>query len=417
MKTKNNFPRVYEPIINNYAELASQGLCCDYSYLGLPILIAASIAIGSKIRVEITEGWTEGAVVHGVIIGEPASKKSPAVEAAIKPIRQFQIELDADGKYLIITDTTMEALGEVLEENPHGILLLRDEIFGLIKSLNQYKSKGDDVENFLGLNTQTPFIIKRKGKTAIKVTLPFVSILGGLQTGLIQSFQNTDDNGLLERFVFAFPDKTPFKYNPVGIPNEAYEKYKAVLAWIFNKQAGSDLNIIKFSKDAQNAWNSWAAEYEKWMESIDVPSNMRGTCSKLFGFTARFSLIIEYLKCAENKVDIAEVSTSSLHHAIELTQYFAAQAHKVYHSFGANILDKKVDSLVNWLKGRPNMTATARDILNNQVANLKTSDAVLDLFTELKTRGMGQLYSVNAGNGRLKHTFTLILKQHSQITR
>ena len=147
------------------------------------------------------------------------------------------------------------------------------------------------------------------------------------------------------------------------------------------------------------------------MESIEVPSNMRGTCSKLFGFTARFSLILEYLKCAENNVDIKEVSTGSLLNAIELTHYFAGQAHKVYHSFGTSSLDKKVDSLVNWLKGRPNKAATARDILNNQVANLKTSDAVVDIFNEMQTRKLGILSSSNAGNGRLKHTFTLILKQ------
>ena len=45
----------------------------------------------------------------------------------------------------VVGDTTAEALFSVLEENPRGVLVSRDELTGWLRSMDQYKGgKGSD---------------------------------------------------------------------------------------------------------------------------------------------------------------------------------------------------------------------------------------------------------------------------------
>ena len=64
---------------------------------------------------------------------------------------------------LIVSDITIEALAMLLEENPRGLGVARDELSGWLASFNQYKGgKGADASQWLELYRAGVLIVDRK---------------------------------------------------------------------------------------------------------------------------------------------------------------------------------------------------------------------------------------------------------------
>lgn len=127
----------------------------------LPVLGAA---IGNTVRVSPRAGWEHAPFVWHVIIRATGGSKTPSIEATVKPVRQLQA--GAHKKYeeklaavaprrngtppptldhYLVSDTTIEALADVLESTPRGVLNVRGELSGWLGGFNQFKKqKGDD---------------------------------------------------------------------------------------------------------------------------------------------------------------------------------------------------------------------------------------------------------------------------------
>jgi putative DNA primase/helicase len=52
----------------------------------------------------------------------------------------------------LVGDTTVEALADIMDKNPRGVLINRDELAGWVRGLDQYKGgKGNDRQFYLSL--------------------------------------------------------------------------------------------------------------------------------------------------------------------------------------------------------------------------------------------------------------------------
>jgi hypothetical protein len=84
---------------------------------------------------------------------------------------------------------TIEKLAEILEDNPGGTLVARDELAGWLGSFTRYKAQkgGTDLPNWLEMHRAGTVIVDRK--TAERQTLfiqrAAVSITGGIQPGVL----------------------------------------------------------------------------------------------------------------------------------------------------------------------------------------------------------------------------------------
>ena len=138
--------------------------------------------LGRKIgvRPQRRTDWIEVPNLWGCIVGRPGAMKSPAMGEALKPLNRLdakareghsealkghasKIELhklkqaaarralkgrhrSAPPRYeepegpkarrYVVNDTTYEALGEILADNPNGMLAYRDELVSLLKTLD-----------------------------------------------------------------------------------------------------------------------------------------------------------------------------------------------------------------------------------------------------------------------------------------
>ncbi|MGM0806469.1 MAG: DUF3987 domain-containing protein [Bacillota bacterium] len=60
---------------------------------------------------------------------------------------------EPQGQQLVTSDATWEALAEILENNPRGIMFHRDELSGWVKGMDQYRAKGADRQDLIFFST------------------------------------------------------------------------------------------------------------------------------------------------------------------------------------------------------------------------------------------------------------------------
>src|SRR5262249_44706682 len=154
--------------------------------------------------VEIKPGWRESASLWTAVVADPGSKKSPALDLVMRPLRHTQHTLkqvyteqmaiyeceyveyeklyatwkraklatasemppkpeEPGFPQLFSTDATVEALAGVLEHNPRGVLFVRDELTAWARAMNQYKGgKGADRQQWLSFWNGATAVINRK---------------------------------------------------------------------------------------------------------------------------------------------------------------------------------------------------------------------------------------------------------------
>src|SRR5262249_26989434 len=96
---------------------------------------------------------------------------------------------------LFTTDSTTEALRELLGQDPRGLILVRDELTGWARSMDQYHSgKGGDRQAWLSFWAGAAVLLNRKGrKEPLYLTNPFVAVTGCLPPEVLAEL--ADDRG------------------------------------------------------------------------------------------------------------------------------------------------------------------------------------------------------------------------------
>lgn len=292
-----------------------------FEYAAVAAVIAMGSLIGRKIGIypKGLDDWRVIPNVWGALIGRPAMKKSPVIREILKPLHalenaereQFEADTKAfeaeikleemlnkkaekDATDLIkkgdinaarlmladaaattpeppvarrytVNDATVEKLGVILENNPQGLLLLRDELSGWLLGLTRDDRQEDRAFYLEAWNGDGTFSYDRIGRDDVFMKSTTVSVLGGIQPGkllpvLTGQAHGSGDDGLVERIQLAvYPDKPPFKYVDRTPNRAAAERAKAV----FERLDGipfdieQDIPVLRFTDDAQQMYERW----------------------------------------------------------------------------------------------------------------------------------------------------------------
>src|SRR4051794_7994258 len=71
-----------------FVDQAAHAIDCDPSMIALPLITGLASAIGNSCRIELKPGYTEPVTTWAAVVCESGSRKSPALEAPLGPIRQ-----------------------------------------------------------------------------------------------------------------------------------------------------------------------------------------------------------------------------------------------------------------------------------------------------------------------------------------
>jgi hypothetical protein len=219
-------------------------------FVAAAAVVQAGALLGRKvgIRPKRHDDWVVIPNLWGGLVGMPASMKTPALEAALKPIKRLAAKakidyedalknhdfdkviyaaqhkalketLQAKAKELtldkasaddlkafkkefeeleepeapiqrryVTNDTTIEKLAEILAENPDGILYYADELMRFLRGLDRVGREADRAFYLEAWNGSGSFEVDRIGRGSIFVPALCVSLLGGIQPGPLSKY-------------------------------------------------------------------------------------------------------------------------------------------------------------------------------------------------------------------------------------
>lgn len=98
-------------------------------------------------------------------------------------------------------DPTVEKLGELLSENPHGLLVYRDELTGWLRNLDKQGREGDRAFYLEAWNGTGSYTVDRIGRGTLHIPALCVSVFGGIQPGPISDYVYHATQGALAMMV------------------------------------------------------------------------------------------------------------------------------------------------------------------------------------------------------------------------
>ena len=354
----NAFPlEVFSEQIQGFIERCSADLGYLPDFTAGGILAVVSGAVGRSYTVSIKPGWSESGCLWLNLVGRPGSGKTHPLRSALEPIYRKDKELFAEYasdkdvftnrqalskadresipeltkptlKNNIVGSVTLEALANILRDNPRGVLLHSDELRGWLSNFNRYTG-GSDTEFWLSFWSGVDTLIDRATKEPIRLSNPFVSVAGTTQPGVLENmFKDNAANGLLDRMLFVWPDTIPVtNLTPNGVDTNIFTTYNRCIEKLLDERP-EGTNELQFTAAASKQFFDFHNKLQHRIAN-EPDEDVQSLLSKLPIHVARLSLLLQMLRYACEEASNREVDETSVASAIRLAEYFESQARKV----------------------------------------------------------------------------------------
>jgi putative DNA primase/helicase len=445
---------------------------CPLEYVAVPAIVALGAALGRKvaIRPQRRTDWLETPNLWGCVVGRPGAMKSPAATEALKPLVRLEtnarteyeaslkafskedalakIRKDEAGKAaraaiksggdalaafdieepeepkakrFLVNDTSYEALGEILADNPNGVLAFRDELVSLLKTLDREEYAATRGFFLTAWNGTSGYTFDRIVRGRKHIEAACLSLLGGTQPGRIAEYMRravsggAGDDGLIQRFgLLVWPDQTPEWKEVDRFPDsdarhaawKAFEAFEGSSPESFcaARDEYDALPYLRFDDTAQEVFAEWRADLERRLRGGDLSPALESHLSK-------YRKLVPALALINHLADggVGSVSEASTLRALALAEYLEAHARRAY-AAGSEAEAATAKAILSRVrKGELTNGFTLRDVHQKGWANLADRDQVkagLDLLVDLdwlaakteQTGGRPRIsYTINPG--------------------
>jgi Protein of unknown function (DUF3987) len=356
---------------------------CPTDFVAIPSLVGLGSVLGRKIGIRPKQrtDWLEVPNLWACIVGRPGTMKSPAMGEALKPLSRLDacardahteelrnytraIELhklkleearavarkalrdgtpappfDIEGpdgpkaRRYIVNDTTYEALGEILADNPNGTMAFRDELVSLLKmDRGEYvAARGFYLTAWNGTAGYTFDRILR-GKTRIEAAC--LSLLGSTQPGRLAEYVRrateggSGDDGLIQRFgLLVWPDQDPEWRETDRYPNSdartnawgTFERLDKLDPDIVGAERDmfETLPFLRFDDRAQGEFSEWQFDLERRLRSGDMSPPLESHLAKYRKLVPAIALINHLADGGTGSISVA-----ALARAVALSRVF-----------------------------------------------------------------------------------------------
>jgi 5S rRNA maturation endonuclease (ribonuclease M5) len=405
----------------------SQALNCDASMVAPSMLATCAGAIGTTRAIGLREDWREPAVVWAAIVSRSGTLKSPAFDAAVQPLQDAQAvafgeHAEAMADYerelakweslskkekaqaekpqpplatrYVVSDCTVEALAPVLEHNPRGVLLARDELSGWVRSFDQYKGgKGSDLSQWLQLHRGGSLVRDRKtgDQRVIFVRRAAVSICGTIQPGVLENVMTGEhwEAGLGARLLLCRPPERRKRWTERAPSRDAVEGYRATVQALLRLDHATDAPgdaepvVLPLTPDALTCWAEWYNRHADRQADANTDREA-AVLAKLEAYAARFALIFALIENPE----ATAVGADAIRRGCDLAQWFADEAARLYGELYADDDVRERGELVRWIE-RQGGAVTARKLARGK-SRYRESGVSEDALQGLVDVGLGE---------------------------
>jgi hypothetical protein len=430
---------------------------CPVDYVAASFIVGASSVIGRQIMVypkQYDEGFRVIPNLWGCIIGPPGVMKTLALGEPLRPVRHlnavaralhdeqmraYRIEF---GEYKLresalkkkiakalandesatdllaelanlprpprpirrvytINDVTTEKLGELLRDNPNGVLVFRDELHGLLSAMDRQGHEGERDFYNQAWNGNEPFDLARIGRGEVFIPHVCASILGGIQPEplsqyLNEAFSGARNDGFIQRLqVLVYPRvRKAFKLVDRKRLSSVYKRVDGIVAALCNLAShGYPLDegrphTLHFTPEAQQFWNEWWIALEHQLRSDEDHPVIIAHMAKYRSLFPSLAVIFHLLDTVEHGRP-GPISYKAAVLAAAWCAYLEAHARRVYalvthgsaSSGGVVGLSEKIKA------GQVPAILTSRIIQRKNWQGLDTSEACALALEELEELG------------------------------
>jgi hypothetical protein len=430
-------------------------LQCPPDYVAVAAMVALGATLGRRIGIkpQMRTDWIEVPNLWGAFVGRPGWLKSPAMGEALKPLHHLEAEAikknEAEQQVYLAelgafkarqqvklslekealkkgpnnksnsgielgdeprkppniryrtNDSSYESLGELLIDNPTGILVERDELVSLLRHLDreeQSVARGFYLSSWSG--TQ-PYTFDRIGRGHRHVEALCLSVLGNTQPARIAEYvrrANRDGaggDGLIQRFgLLVWPDASPEwknvdEYPDSGARENAWAVFKRASELDLQKAIAMGASQGKFDKvPAFHFHEAALADFEEFRAELERRVRSGELSPAFEGHIAKYRKLVPALALINHVADSGDgpVTQKSLLRALAFVTYLEIHARRVYGSTSEGELAAARAILKHIQTGDLQDGFTARDIHQRGWAYLTEREHVgagLDLLVDL----------------------------------
>jgi len=442
--------------------------------VGLSGLIGRRVAIRPKRH----DDWLVVPNLWGAAIGPPGIQKSPAVEEALRPLKRLAAEAtekhkeelgdwnarelvalakrDAAKKALrnaahkkqpddeladlarnamagegeeaptekryLVSDSTVEMLGVLLEANPTGLTIFRDELTGFLRTLEREGHQSDRAFYLESWQGHGSYTFDRIGRGTLHIPSVCLAIFGTIQPGplaryLRGSISGEEADGFIPRFqVLVYPDPPSTfinidRYPETEAKNLAYTIFQelnrlqpAAMGCSVDEDRG--IPYLQFSSEAQDFFDEYRTELENRLRSRKLSTVMEAHLTKYRSLMPSLALIFHLVESVGSE-RLQPVSLRSAMCAAAWCQFLESHARRVYQMAMDGNIDCAVTLAERIKESLPN-PFTIRDVQRKGWSGLDSNDEVRRAIGILEDRNWVKVVEVPSddprGRGRPKET-------------
>ncbi|WP_426177379.1 DUF3987 domain-containing protein [Massilia sp. TWR1-2-2] len=415
----------------------------DFAAVGAVVGVSSLIGARAVIQPKEHDEWQVVSNLWGLLVGRPGVMKSPALGEVLKPISHLQrteVEqwktahdawfLDAklaelqtadnekkakglaskdpaaaralleplgtpsepEARRYIVNDATVEKLGELLQVNPWGVLVYRDEIYGLLTSMDKQGQEGARSFYLQSYDGNQGYTFDRIGRGTVHIPRVCLAMIGGIQPGRLQEYVRgavsggAADDGLLQRFgLTIWPDTHGvFQHVDQHPDTNAKEAAYAVFERISAIQPASETepNVWKFDAAAQALYVEWRKESEQELKSGNLHPALESHFSKFRKLIPALALIFAVVDTPDNGYVVGK---AELMRAFAWGDYLRSHAVRVYSAATTPEVTGAASLLKKIMGGSLGAEFTPRFVAQKGWAGLNTPDLVRKAADVLET--------------------------------
>lgn len=371
------------------ADIADRMQCPpDFPAVGAVVALSSLIGARAVVSPKERDDWRVVPNLWGLIVGRPGVMKSPALSEVLKPLHRLEsnereqwksaheawqldckvADMAADvnakqarvlaakepnkarallapvdtpaeplARRYVVNDATVEKLGELLTVNQWGLLVYRDELHGLLCSMDRQGQEGARGFYLTGYDGNQGHAVDRIARGESYIPRVCLAMLGGIQPGKLQSYVReavaggAGDDGLLQRFGLAvWPDvNREFVYVDRWPDTSAKQAAWAVFERLNQLQPASDETpqAWRFTPDAQALFEAWLIAFENEIRGEELHPALVSHLSKYRKLIPALALIFALVDTPDSG---GVIHPTELIRALAWGEYLRSHAERIY---------------------------------------------------------------------------------------
>ncbi|WP_339645555.1 DUF3987 domain-containing protein [uncultured Porticoccus sp.] len=379
-------------MLGDFVDDIAERMQCPPDFPAVSILISLSTVIGRRCGIypKRKDDWLVVPNLWGVVVGRPSLMKSPAIQQAMRSLDAlitksaqqhaaemalFEVLAEAhagqkeawkkevrkagsDGKptedmlppqkpeppvehRLRTNSGSVECLIKLLNENPNGLLVFRDELTGWLKSLDKPGKEGDRqfyLEAWNGNGASFDYDTFAHGHLHSDGLC--LSMLGSIQPGPLSTLiagaakGGGGDDGMIQRFqLMVYPDSIGKWRNVDRPPNtDAQKKVDCIFQKLDSMtfpSVNGNIFALHFDSAAQDFFDNWRAALELKVQNEKTPT-IESHLAKYRSLMPSIALLIHLADLADRNATLTPVTLEAATCAAALCNYLESHARRIY---------------------------------------------------------------------------------------